>query len=102
MTQQAKILLHAPTAAALARARSNLNNLRQRQRAPEVRIVINAEAVAAALDNADAAADAQTHVCGNTLRKIGRSAPPPFQVIEDGAILAIAQWQAEGWTYIRA
>lgn len=97
-----KIVLHAPTAGALARARSNLANLRKRQPAQEVRIVLNADAVAAALDAPDASADLDTLVCGNTLNKIGRSAVHPLVVLNEGAIVALAAMQAEGWIYIRA
>ena len=97
-----KILLHAPTAGALARARSNAVNLRKHSPAPEVRIVINAEAVAAALDHPDPAVDAQTLVCPNTLNKIGRTASAPLTVLEEGSMLALARMQGEGWRYIRA
>lgn len=97
-----RIVLHAPTPGALARARSNAANLRQLAPAAEVRIVVNAEAVAAALDAPDAAADAQTLVCPNTLRRIQRTAPAPFTVLPEAAILALARLQREGWSYIRA
>lgn len=97
-----KILLHAPTAGALARARSNLGNLRKRDPALEIRIVLNAEGVGAALDAPDGGADAHTLVCGNTLDRIGRSAPAPLTVLPQGAVLALATMQAEGWTYVRA
>lgn len=97
-----KILLHAPTAGALARARSNAMNLRKQSPALEVRILINADAVAAALDSPDPAADALTLVCPNTLGKIGRTASAPLTVLEEGAVLALAHMQGEGWRYIRA
>lgn len=97
-----RIVLHAPTAGALARARSNAANLRQLAPEAEVRILLNAEAVAAALDAPDAAADAQTLVCPNTLRKIQRTAPAPLTVLPEAAMLALARLQREGWSYIRA
>lgn len=97
-----KILLHAPTPGALARARSNAANLRKLQPAPEVRILLNAEAVAAALDAPDPAADAQTLVCPNTLQKIQRTAPAPLTVLPEASMLALARLQREGWSYIRA
>lgn len=102
MTEILKILLHAPTAGALARARSNAMNLRKHSPAPEVRVLINADAVAAALDNPDPAVDALTLVCPNTLAKIGRTAAAPLTVLEEGAVLALARMQGEGWRYIRA
>lgn len=102
MTQPLKILLHAPTAGALARARSNAANLRKQSPAPEVRVVLNADAVAVALDNPDPAVDPQTFVCPNTLAKIGRTAPAPLTVLQEGSVLALARMQSEGWRYIRA
>jgi uncharacterized protein len=101
-SQPLKILLHAPTAGALARARSNALNLRKQSPAPEVRVVINADAVAAALDNPDPVADAQTFVCPNTLARIGRTASAPLTVLEEGSVLALARLQGEGWRYVRA
>lgn len=101
-TTTLKILLHAPTAGALARARSNAANLRQLAPEAEVLILLNADAVAAALDAPDAAADAQTLVCPNTLRKIQRTAPAPLTVLPEASMLALARLQREGWSYIRA
>ncbi|HWI83720.1 hypothetical protein [Ramlibacter sp.] len=100
--QTIRIVLHAPTAAALKRARSNAGNLQAAQPRPLVRIVVNAEAVAAALDEPSPAADAITLVCRNTLNKLGRSAPAPLAILEEGAVLGLARMQREGWSYIRA
>lgn len=97
-----RIALHAPTPAALARARSNATNLARSASPPLVRIVVNGDGVAAALDAPDPGADALTLVCPNTLGRIGRSAPAPLTVLEQGAVLALAQMQQEGWLYIRA
>jgi uncharacterized protein len=100
--EQIRILLHAPSAGALKRARSNANNLTRAATAPLVRIVVNGEAVAAALDEPDAAADALTLVCPNTLQKIGRTATAPLTILDQGAVLSIARMQQEGWSYVRA
>jgi len=100
--QQLRVLLHAPTPGALRRARSNAANLIRARPAPLVRIVINGEGVAAALDEPEAAADALTLVCPNTLRKIGRTAAAPLTILDEGAVLAIARMQMEGWCYVRA
>lgn len=97
-----KIVLHAPTAAALARARSNAANLVKHSPATQLRIVLNAEAVAAALDHPDEAADGLTLLCPNTLQRIGRAARAPLTVLGEGSILALARMQREGWQYIRA
>jgi intracellular sulfur oxidation DsrE/DsrF family protein len=97
-----RVLLHAPTAGALSRARSNAANLIKGAPSMTVRIVVNAEAVAAVLDGPDADGDALTLVCANTLVKIGREAPSPLTVLAEGAVLAIARMQSEGWCYVRA
>ena len=97
-----RIVLHAPSIAALARARSNALNLRREAPDAQVRIVLNAEAVAAALDAPHPQADPLTWLCPNTLAKSGRSASAPLQVLSVGAVLALAQMQQQGWIYLRA
>jgi len=96
------ILLHAPTPSALVRARNNAANLAKDAPHAIVRIVVNAEAVAAALDMPNAAADPVTLVCPNTLAKLGRSVRPPLTVLNEGAVLALAKMQLEGSIYMRA
>jgi hypothetical protein len=91
-----RILLHAPTAGALVRARSNVANLARNAPDITVRIVVNAEAVAVLLDAPDVLADTLTHDSPNTLAKIGREAPAPLTVLPEGAVLAIARMQSEG------
>ncbi len=100
--KQLRILLHAPTASALARARSNAANLAKSAQKPMIHIVVNAEGVAAALDAPDAATDGLTLVCQNTLTKIGRTAREPLTVLPEGAVVALARMQREGWAYVRA
>lgn len=97
-----QILLHAPTQRALARARSNAANLLKETPASQVRIIANADAVSAALDEPDAGADPLTWLCPNTLRKLDREARPPIQVLPSAAALMLARMQREGWIYIRA
>lgn len=97
-----RIVLHAPTASAVARARNNAANLLKQRTPVEVHIVVNAEAVQTVLDAPDAAGDAVTLVCPNTLSRTGRSAPEPLTVLDEAAVLAIARMQAEGWSYIRS
>lgn len=97
-----RAVLHAPSSAALARARSNALNLRREAPDAEVRIVLNADAVAAALDTPHPQADRLTWLCPNTLAKSGRSAAAPLQVLPVGAVLALAQMQQQGWVYLRA
>lgn len=97
-----RIVLHAPTRTALQRARSNAANIRKEAPLAEVRIVANAEAVPQALEQPDAATDALTWLCPNTLRRMALQAAAPLQVLPQAAVLAIAALQAQGWTYIRA
>lgn len=103
MTDSAlRIVLHAPTPAALARARRNAANLAQAAPDTTVRILLNAAAVAAALDEPDQALDRLTLVCPNSLKAIGRSASEPLTVLQGPGVLELARMQAEGWRYIRA
>lgn len=102
MTQlELRIVLHAPTVGALARARRNATNLAHEAPYATVRILVNGEAVASTLDNPDEALDRVTLVCPNTLKRIGRSAAHPLTVLQEPGVLALARMQAEGWRYIR-
>lgn len=96
-----RVLIHAPTAAALLRARNNALNLLRAAPDAEVRIIVNAEAVGVLLDSPRPDTDGITLVCGNTLQKLGRAAPPPLQAV-GAAIVAIAEMQRDGWSYVRA
>lgn len=96
-----RVLIHAPTAGALNRARNNAANLRAQAPHAEVRIVANAEGVAAALDTPRPDTDGFTLLCANTLKRLQRSAPAPFSTVPV-AILALVTMQQEGWCYVRA
>ena len=67
-----------------------------------VRIIANAQAVAAALDIPHAQADAHTSLCPNTLMHLQRAPHAPLQVLAVPAVLEIAALQAAGWVYIRS
>lgn len=97
-----KVILHAPTATALERARNNAANLRRGAPDADVRIVVNAQAVAAALDTAHGELDSITWVCPNTLARTERENREPLQVLSGPAVLEIALMQQAGWIYIRA
>jgi NitT/TauT family transport system ATP-binding protein len=96
-----RVLLHAPTAGALARARSNARNLKRLRPEAEVAIVVNAGGVEAALDAPDPETDGHLHLCANTLARLGRPAPAGIATVE-AAVLHLVEAQAEGWTYVRA
>ncbi|HEX7387429.1 MAG TPA: hypothetical protein VF285_09175 [Castellaniella sp.] len=97
-----KVILHAPTPAALERARNNAANLRRADPQADVRVIVNAQAVAAALDVVRADQDPITWLCPNTLTRIGRPAREPLQVLDKPAVLELALLQQAGWVYIRA
>ena len=102
MTDLPPILLHAPTLDALARARNSLLNAQEANPGCRIRIIANAQAVAAALDIPHAQADAHTALCPNTLMHLQRAPHAPLQVLAGPAVLEIAALQAAGWVYIRA
>ncbi len=95
-----RLIIHAPTAAALERGRRNLANLLKLVPDAEVELVINAGAVAAALSTPDPL-DRHLRVCRNTLVANQLTVPDGVETVP-AAILHIAQRQAEGWSYMRA
>lgn len=97
-----RIVLHAPDAESLARARASALNARKADPLCSVRIVANAAAVAAALDQPHADADPFTSLCPNTLAHSGRQAHAPLSVLPRPAVIELAQLQQAGWAYIRA
>jgi uncharacterized protein len=97
-----KVIIHAPTAEAFERARNNASNLKRAAPDADVRIVANAQAVAAALDTAPSDLDALTWVCPNTLSRIGRDNREPLEVLDGPAVIEMARMQQAGWIYIRA
>jgi intracellular sulfur oxidation DsrE/DsrF family protein len=96
-----KLVLHAPTAASLKRAKSNAANVRRELPDAQIRIIANAEGVSEALIAAPDDADQFTSLCANTLRKLGKDTPPRFGTVPSG-VVAIAQLQQDGWLYVRA
>jgi len=100
--QVLRVILHAPTPAALERARNNAINLRKEDPEADVRIIVNAQAVATALDVAQPDLDTLTWVCPNTLAKTNRENGPPLHLLGGAAVLEIARLQRDGWIYIRS
>ena len=96
-----RVVLHAPTANALQRARANARNLRRRQPDAEIMIVVNADGVPAALETKDAETDDLLRICANTFAARKLSAPRDINAVP-AAVETIAQLQIEGWVYIRA
>lgn len=95
-----RLIIHAPTEAALARARANAVNLLRAEPAAAVEIVINGSAVAAALARPHDT-DRLLRVCANTLAAQDLEADPAMARVK-AAVLYIAQRQRDGWAYMRA
>ena len=96
------IVLHAPDADGLQRARMNAVNALRAAPETQVRILANASAVAAALDTPHEQADTLTYLCPNTLEQLQRTCRAPLQVLGEPAVLALARLQHYGWAYIRS
>ncbi|WP_136247126.1 DsrE family protein [Halomonas borealis] len=95
-----RVLLHAPTAEALTRARRNARNLQHARPAAEVLIIANGGAVAAALAEPDASDD-RLRLCRNSLAAQGLDNPHGIAEVE-AAVVTLAEYQRDGWAYIRA
>ena len=96
-----QVVFHAPTAQALDRARQNLVNFQAIEPQAELRLVVNGEAVRAALDNPDPATDGFVFLCRNTLQRRGLRNDRQLAEV-DAAVVELAWLQAKGWQYIRA
>jgi len=96
-----RVVLHAPTADGLARARRNALNLAKARPEAEVLIVANGAAVTAALDIPDPASDAWLRLCRNTLAAQKLNNTAGLEEV-DAAVVTLAELQAQGWAYIRA
>jgi len=95
-----RLLIHAPTPGSLERARRNLANLLKAAPDAKAELVVNAAAVAAALEQPHPL-DAYLRLCRNTLDNNALAAPPHIAVVP-AAVLYIAERQAQGWAYMRA
>ncbi|MBZ9567049.1 hypothetical protein [Modicisalibacter tunisiensis] len=96
-----RVLLHAPTADGLARARRNARNLVKARDDAQVLIVANGAAVPAALAEPDPVTDRWLRLCRNTLTAQGLDNTAGHEEVE-AAVVFLAERQADGWAYIRA
>lgn len=96
-----KLVIHAPTPAALEHARNNAANALKAAPDTEVCLILNAGAVAAALSTPHPM-DSHTLLCRITLDRMELELRAPLTVTEGPAVLEIAKRQQEGWIYIRA
>lgn len=99
MPTETKILLHAPTPGAYARAKNNLRNIQKDAPETEVEIIVNAKAAPDAMN--DPERNDKTLLCDNSLRTAQLNAPQSVAVVPN-AMLHIARRKQEGWIYIRA
>jgi len=95
-----QVLLHAPTPAALERARSNARNLLAARPDAECLVIANGPAVAAALATPDPT-DTHLRLCSNTLAARGLTNDRGLAEVA-AAVVALAEYQRAGWAYIRA
>jgi len=95
------LLIHAPTAAALKRARSNLRNFLKAEPGAKVELVANGEGALEALSLPDADTDAYLVLCENSLKAAEIIAPGGMRTV-GAAVHHIALRQSEGWAYFRA
>lgn len=95
-----RLIIHAVDAESLQRARNNALNFLKARPAVALEIVVNAGAVAAALD-APHETDRCLRLCANTLHKQQLEAPAHLAVV-DAAVVYIAERQRDGWAYLRA
>ena len=96
-----KILIHAPTPAALQRAQSNLKNLLQLKPDAELELVVNGPAMAEAITISDPEIKGRLRLCQNSLRGQGLTPPADMQQVS-AAILYLSERQRQGWSYVRA
>ena len=96
-----QLIIHAPTVAALERARRNLANLLVSEPNAEVELVVNGAAAIEAVRHPNPEIAPYCVVCENTLRTANLEVPNELRTTE-AAIVHIAHRQAEGWSYFRA
>ena len=99
-TSALRLIIHAPTEAALKRARNNALNMQAAVPDAEIELVINGPAVAAALASPHET-DALLRVCRNSLAKLNQTCPAHLQSVA-AAVVHIAERQRDGWAYMRA
>ncbi len=96
-----KVIIHAPTADALARARADARNLLNSPAEGTVRIVVSGDAVPALLDGPDPTTDRLAVLCADTLARLGRSAPSWMETTPHAGYL-VSRLQKKGWSYLRS
>ena len=101
MADPLRILLHAPSAAALQRARRSALDVLKVRPDTQIEILADAEGAEAALVRHEEATDHLVVLCEASLRRSGLG-PPEGRRTAPLAALLLVHRQAEGWTYIHA
>ena len=96
-----KVVIHAPTSGALARARADARDLLRARIEGIVRVVVSHGAVAAALDEPDPDVDPLMVLCADSLARARRAAPAGCETTPN-AVMLLAQLDRRGWTCVRA
>ena len=102
MNSPLSIVLHAPDAEGLQRARLNATNALTADPQTEVRIIANAAAVAVAINSPNDETDNFTYLCPRTLESQKLESRQPLKVLTEPAVLAMARLQKLGVAYIRS
>ena len=101
MADPLRILFHAPSAAALQRARRSAQDVLKAHPDANIEIVADADGAEAALVRHDEATDPLVVLCEASLRRSGLRPPEGRRTAPLAAVFMVHR-QAEGWTYIRA
>lgn len=96
-----KLVIHAPSPAALKRAQANLRNLLAQRADLEVELVVNGPAMADAVHIDDDTVRPRLVLCANSLKGQELAAPEGVRVVPT-AVAHLFDRQSEGWAYIRA
>lgn len=96
-----KLIIHAPTEAALGRAKRNLKNLLAADGGTEVVLVLNGAAAVAWVHNPDPECLRHIVLCENSLAAAQLSTRVSERTTP-AAIQYIMQRQHEGWAYFRS
>lgn len=96
-----KVIIHAPSSRALARARSNARDLLAAPQQGTIRVLASDEAVTAALDAPDPDIDRLTILCADALLRAGRDVPRGIETTPNATVL-ITRLHRKGWAYVRA
>lgn len=94
-----KILIHAPSARSLARARLEAARLVALPLEGMVRVVATLEGAVAAVNQPDPQTDPLLVLCGDSLKSEGLANPPGMEVVPNGTEL-LAKLQRKGWAYV--